>query len=570
MKKIYHIFWAATLLCACNETAIYNTTCNTKDDCMGSNQICINNTCIEKCKEDFCQSNQICAESGICVDLKTDDEPECSAQKPCTEPGKVCSVDYVCVTAECSIFVPCKDSSKKCNPLGVCVSETVETEDCRKNASLCTTNQFCNDNGFCEYNKVVDADCSKTVPCKEDYAVCNDAGKCVSKCLKGTCGAGLACAEDGLCFVSECSSIDACGHGLFCQNNKCVTRDALVCYDDSECGEGYGCDKNKCVPYDSCSLERTCADGKVCHEGKCIDKIKTACTKTADCASGLTCVAGACVACNCSANESCNPDGTCSEKDYSVTKNIRVGDACTHSPEFAFCEGNRKFNCTSSSDSGYKDFYVGVEDCSARACGTTSDEGIGCHEACPSSHVGDFYGACISYYGGQSCFTHTCEMMPEGGTAWTLTNGYKDCLVNYNNGRCSYEPDEIHKHINCTTDSYPDVCKGNWLLYCYSTSSSPIYGGMVSGTSCALSGADAFCALPSERALADNPDLIGDCVRPCSVPGESISLCMVDEDGEDYSYDYYCALSQDGRLGYFTMAKLPCNAGCNVKTGLCN
>ena len=560
---------AICALSACNESKENDgpQSCSVVEDCKSETEICINQRCIERCTETSCAVGEVCAESGICVKkIEIDEEPECSATRPCTEEGKVCSVDYVCVTAECSIHVPCKDETKICNALGVCVAKKPVESDCREDASLCKENQVCNKNGVCEYAQVTDKACSSEEPCVEDYAVCNTEGRCQARCLKGTCPAGSACAEDGMCFEAECSTIDTCEAGKFCQNNRCVTRDELVCYENSDCGEGYGCDQNKCVDAESCSMTRTCSDERACHEGRCVEKTPLACNADANCGKGEKCIAGSCVACSCAENEVCLKDGSCVQANHSDLKNVSKGDVCTWSADYAFCDGNRVFNCVR--ETGSETFNVTVTNCGARICGTTSEEGTACHDPCVDAQIGDFWGNCIEYYGGMSCFTHTCEAMPEGGSAWTLTDGYEDCLLGYSNGRCNYVPEDFNQP--CTTTSYPDSCQGNWLKYCYSTSSSALYGGITTGTACGIYGEDAFCALPGERALALNPSLIGDCVHPCTKAGESVTVCQTNEDGDVFSVNYLCALSTDGRLGYFANGIYQCTKSCHPETGTCN
>ena len=91
--------------------------------------ICVDDMCIAHCIQTGCDDGYACTELGICIEEFVEtDKRECHAEKQCTQPGKVCSVDFVCVTGECSPFVPCP-RGRLCNMVNVCV-ECMSHLDC--------------------------------------------------------------------------------------------------------------------------------------------------------------------------------------------------------------------------------------------------------------------------------------------------------------------------------------------------------------------------------------------------------------------------------------------------------
>ncbi len=546
--------------------------CEKTSDCNdGVNQlICANQVCIAHCAQTGCTDKKVCNdETGICHDPVIDtDKRECSATKPCTAPGKVCSVDYVCVTGSCSNFVPCY-GDKLCNSAYQCV-ECLTSFDC--DGKL-----VCSPDGRC-VDCVSDKECGPGRQCNAAYTC-----ESIEGCKAGTCPAGQACAQDGLCFEAECSPIDQCPKDQFCQNKKCVTREQRVCYADKDCGDGYGCDNNKCVPENACSLTRACPDGQICLNGVCAVNEPAACDNAHPCAdASLTCVAGQCLECHCADDESCTTDGNCVKRNRSELKKINVGDECTFdipdpndayhyctwkladgtklkTEECTYCEGNLKFSCINSK--------VSVEDCGGDVCADAVEEGVGCHEPCLASQTNTFYGVCLDSWGEKFSFTQQCSKTRDGKLVWSLQHGYQDCLLDCKQGRCTFVPPEFNQQ--CTTADYPDACQGDWLTYCYSTSSSPIYGGSKQGTACSTLGDAYFCALPSARALEYEPKIMADCVTSCKQSGERTQLCFKDEDGQQYSDSYICAPTEDGRLADFLIDRETCKGLCDESTGKC-
>ena len=558
MKNISWMILAAccmTAMCGCHESdskSGIGGSCHVAADCDQSKDrlICANEMCLVHCERTGCQTGFECADSGIC---EREDARECYAEKPCTEKGTVCSDEFVCVQGECSTLVPCS-GGKHCSSGHVCV-------DCLTSYQ-CEGDFVCSSEGTC-------VECVSNVNCAARGLVCDkETNRCVSdtvaRCSAGSCPTGQACGLDGVCFDAECSPFDPCPDGKFCQNKACVDREHLICYADADCGEGYGCDAQHCVAADACSLTRKCPEGMACHEGKCITRAASACDRNHACDGGLTCVAGVCVDCHCEGNQVCTVSGACVDADYSEKKSMRVGDECVWTADFAFCDENRVFTC--SSESGSDVAHVGVQNCGARTCATAPEDGIGCYDACNPAQNEDFYGVCIEPWGDQIAFTWQCDMTPEGAYVWSLRHGYQECLVGCENGRCGFEPPEFKE--NCTTASYPDACQGNWLTYCYSTSSSAAYGGIKTGTYC--SGTQ-FCALPSARTLEKDATIIGNCVDACEEADKTKHVCMRDEDGNAYSYLFLCASTDDGRLGLFPLDHdyRVCQKGCDETTGEC-
>ncbi len=561
MKTLFPILLTAMMLTmGCHDSSESKSriggTCATSGDCdqADGKVICANSICIVHCAQTGCGQGLVCADSGICAkEPKPIEERECSQQKPCTAPNKVCGSDYTCITGECSQIVPCT-GGLVCNSTNICV-ECASSHDC-------IGDKVCAPDGTC-------VECISNVNCASRGLICDlQSRRCIAdkieRCSAGSCPAGQVCALDGNCFEGECSPVDTCAEGLFCQNNKCVSRDELVCYQDNDCGEGFGCDKNRCVADNTCSLTRPCAEG-LCHEGKCIEKAPYTCDKEHSCADAAkTCVAGICVECECDPGQICTVNGSCIDPAFSAAKNIREGDTCVWTKDFAFCDENRVFTC--SSEPGSDTAHVNVQNCGARACATANENGVGCYDTCLPLQNTDFYGVCIENGSETIAFTWQCDITPEGAYVWSLQHGYNECLIGCTNGRCDFVPPEFNQ--TCTTATYPDACQGNWLTYCYSTSSSAAYGGIQTGTYCTDS---KFCAIPSKRALDMDATIIANCVDACETAGETKRVCMHDEDGKAYSYLYLCAATTDGRLGSFPLDHdfNVCPDGCDDQTGEC-
>ncbi len=565
--------------------------------------LCVNGTCIAPCSVSSCGAGEICAPSGLCVSAVCSDSapcadaqkvcsngqcivPECSDAAPCADEGKVCR-EYRCYSPECSDTAPC-GGGKICEN-GYCVDpECSDTAPCG-GIKICENGKCidpeCSDSAPCDGGKICEDgkcvyECTAAKPCADSSEVCVS-GKCLAECdddrpcgdslrtclngrcvvlpedacAKGTCPEGKVCGEDGACFDGACSVIDACDDGLFCQNLSCVSRDKVVCYADGDCGSGYACDNKKCVPETSCSMTRTCAGGLVCHNGVCAAPVSAPCSKTKACPDDAqTCVEGQCITCACKDGESCAADGSCFGAKTSDSGKVSVGDDCVWATFAPHCDRNRRFSCV--------DGKVSMTDCGAKICANAPEEGLGCYEPCEND--GDFYGECIGWTDIIQ-FTRVCSDTSDGKRVWSLQKGYKDCSSGCSNGRCNFVPEEFGGQ--CSEQSYPDACQGDWLTYCYS--------GYMAGTDCKTYSAAHFCALPSENAqklynaLDPSSKLIGACAEACAESGKTRFECLRDSEGNVVSMRYLCATATDGKLADFEAGYTQCTVGCNAETGLC-
>lgn len=585
--------------------------CIIDSDCMGL--VCVNYVCIDKCTQDSCDPGQICNNRGICVSPNAveaesctfispflnpcpegksclngvciDNAPECSDANPCAD-GKSClngtCIDNAVPVDACSEFIPCLDAAKvcdisiskcvdRCTPEScgndkICSSSGLCVDKCTADSCAsgficmngcciaactqdsCPTGQFCGADGLCV------ASCT-SASCAAPQICSLNTGKCIDKCTHGSCPSGQACSDLGECFVGECSAVDPCAGDKICSQGKCYAVALMTCYEDEDCGEGYGCDNKKCVDENACSLTRTCADGKMCRNGMCADPVPVACDSTHACADAeKTCIAGQCVTCGCKENETCVGDHKCIPSD--TAGSYKLGDICTWSKDFQHCDNNRIITCTS--EIGSDEFHVGISDCGAKICTSTSDDmGASCHDACAKED--DFYGVCLDFSGELNEFTQLCEKTDDGRLVWTLSNGYKTCTSSCTNGRCNFVPPEFGE--SCTDSSYPDACQGRWLTYCFHD--------YKMGTDCKTYSQEHFCALPGSNALKLNPMLIGSCALECTTPGQKHTECIQDDEGSVYSMTYLCAETADGKYADFEAGYVVCENGCHVESGLC-
>lgn len=453
---------------------------------------------------------------GQCVDKSA--EPECTAIKPCTDPNKVCNAMGQCVDKgsepECSATKPCTDANKECNAEGKCV------------------------------DKVSEPECSINNPCADVNKECNAAGQCVDKAPE-----------------PECSAVKPCASGKECNaEGKCVDATSKTCTNGGDCDAGQICDNGVCRPGTSCSYTHACPDKKVCRNGACIDDTISTCNSTTPCAeASLKCVAGKCVKCSCQSDETCTVDGKCIKTNESTTKSMKVGDPCTYSADFTFCEDNRLFTCTSS---GSNPYMVGVRDCGAEICTNSPSDGINCYEPCENE--GDFYGECAALYnsmGGYNeyaAFKTVCMKDSVGRLFYSYADENPYCDGTCTNGVCDYISKEIG--ASCYESTYPEKCDGDWLVFCEQDSAQ--YAGSVIGDYCpGAYSSDYFCAVGTDGKAQ--------CVAKCTEEDAKSNRCVTSSDKEEYSDSIVCKKTKDGSLAWFMTGYDLCSAGCDQATGKC-
>ena len=484
--------------------------CDAEHLCPGD-QVCANAKCIDRCNGISCGEGEACSHMGLCLPASL---VECSDYVPCAESNKKC-VEGHCVakqnTPECSESNPCTDTSKTCTN-GQCVPkdepECSESNPCKDITKTCT-------DGHCVPN--IEPECSQNNPCEDTTKKCTD-GQCVPK----------------------------------------------ICYGDKECGDGYICDHTNCIPEDSCTRTRKCKDSRVCRDGKCIDMPVPACSKTIACPDeSQTCIAGKCIVCNCSADETCEPDGSCLPKNHIAIKNANVGDACKYTSDYIDCDGNRLVTC--SQVSGQEDHAtVKLTDCGAKVCARASEDGVACYETCPNE--GDFYGECLQDYNSESgttqgiAFHSVCEKTQDNKLIWTYTGAPEYCKYRCDSGNCIYIPEEYG--AACTMGITKDKCVGDWLLFCDKPGGSG--NAVIFAENCAE-----YYDTPHECMLDRNGD--GSCVIPCTQEDASKTknICSFYLNSAWYSDSVSCKPGQNGSYYWFSNGYTPCNASCDITTGEC-
>ena len=565
--------------------------CSSDKPCADDSKRCVDGKCVSKprpeekkedgepctehdeCLSAYCNADGVCAKAPQCSDTRP-----CSGDKMCKDGvcidknsnGSSCESHEVCKSGycseqgtcaekpECSDESPCADASKMCRD-GKCVEKNSNGSSCGSH-EVCKSG-YCSEQGTCAEKP----ECSDENPCADASKICQD-GKCVDKpeCSdENPCADASKICQDGKCVDKpECDILTPCADPKkTCRNGKCVEK-TEECVSDSECGSGRICDNKHCVAEDSCSITRTCADKKICRDGKCIDMPHTACDANTPCAGdGMTCVAGKCVACKCGESEVCQADGSCVERDVSVTKGIKAGDVCTWSADFAFCEGNRYFTCTKAQ--GAENFTVGVRDCGAEICAQSPTDGWNCYEPCPVE--GDIYGACWDDYNAAEqihtalSFKTQCTKTDQG-LIWTFTEGYEVCKGACVDGSCVNVPDAYGQV--CYNSSFESFCQGDWNLFCTANGNSL---GFVAGEDCvngyAKDSEKFYCAYNSDRAP--------ECVTACSEEGKTQSFCHDNGYGSTMSDKRTCRKGADGKLAFFLDSYSICKKGCDAKTGEC-
>ena len=550
----------AIFVCAAACGSNSDIVCDANSDC-GSGYICRDN----KCAEPECSASNPCASSdkrcdgGVCVD-KTAQKAigeACLAHSDCK--SGYCNASKVCDTEpECSESAPCENISKMCQN-GKCV-------DKKENNEQCSSHDHCK-SGYCsEQNTCASKpECSASNPCAGSNQICRD-GKCIDKpeCDDNTpCSGDSMICRNGKCIAqSECSSTNPCADSdQMCQNGKCAAKPE-ECVSDSECGDGKACDNKRCVGADSCSLTRTCADGKICSNGACIDKTRTECDSQKACTdASQTCIAGKCVTCACEAGQICAPDGRCIDENVSKLKNISVGDTCTWSADYSFCDENRFFTCTKAS--GEENFTVKMRNCGARVCAESPTDDWNCYDPCPIE--GDVYGECYDDYNSSEgtsralSFKTQCTRTDQG-LIWTFTEGYETCSAMCVNGSCVNVPSAYGS--TCYKLTFTDTCQGDWSLWCEAENAD---AGVVAGEDCIYGYAndanDFYCAVSETTG--------SECVTACETEGETRQFCHDNGYGTTMSDTRKCRKTADGKLAFFLESYQTCATGCNASTGLC-
>ena len=159
--------------------------------------VCQNDTCVDPCDPDPCESWQQCT-LGVCVDVS------------CTAVGHECLGDQVCVGHEClddpCLTQGCDDASQYCS--FICGDQDCQAE-CRP-LCLCSPDERCDLDGNCLPNLCKDQRCGAGERCNPQSGEC----------------------ENDPCNGIYCDSAEQCWEGQ-CISDPCAT---------TQCPAGFSCD----------------------------------------------------------------------------------------------------------------------------------------------------------------------------------------------------------------------------------------------------------------------------------------------------------------------------------------
>lgn len=134
-----------------------------------SNQVCQDNTCLDKCGDTVCSAEQ------MCIDGTCQDKPKCG--------DTYCDNNQTCVNDVCVDKAKCGDTY--CETTQICI----DNKTCMD--TICGSTR-CVDGQVCHENACIDPKCIGVV-CKEANQVCV-AGSCqTNPCLNVTCNDGRVC-----------------------------------------------------------------------------------------------------------------------------------------------------------------------------------------------------------------------------------------------------------------------------------------------------------------------------------------------------------------------------------------
>ncbi len=161
------------------------------DDICPGLETCVDGLCIDVCFEGSCPADEVCSDSGRCVEAACD--------------GIDCPEGQRCVGGSC---------------VGACDGVTCPAgQECRAGRCL---------------------DACDSLTCDPECQVCTD-GMCVTNCEFAPCGGGETCLADGRCVETACADV-TCGAGEYCDGGTCV--DACT---GAVCPDGQSCMMGECM-----------------------------------------------------------------------------------------------------------------------------------------------------------------------------------------------------------------------------------------------------------------------------------------------------------------------------------
>ncbi|XP_028408606.1 keratin-associated protein 9-1-like [Dendronephthya gigantea] len=216
----------------CFRSGCVGESCDSRSDCGGPNECCIENKCV-KCPKSGCRDNWECPAGKYCC--KGEGQGLCSqscvgkfcrSNKACSAPGECC-INHECTALNCT----CR-SKYDCRNGFHCCRSSGNQGYCRPNCTgmKCKLENDCSPAEICTYP---DRDCVLNPSTRK----CSDVRKCFSRegCFShndcNSFGSGYYCCRDTM-FFSRRS----------CYSN-CINK---ICTNDSDCGgAGECCDSKK-------------------------------------------------------------------------------------------------------------------------------------------------------------------------------------------------------------------------------------------------------------------------------------------------------------------------------------
>ncbi len=172
-------------LVGCSDDVPGYYTPSEKCQACGENQVCIAETCLDKCGEAVCSAEQTCV-SGVCKDKEKCGEAYCESTQTCV--GGACKEK-------------CGDSV--CNDDQTCVGGACK-EKCGD--SVCKDDQICVGNNACMDTRCGDQTCISGMVCYENA------------CIDPLC-IGVKCEDGQICVAGQCKTDDLCAR-VQCENGR--------------------------------------------------------------------------------------------------------------------------------------------------------------------------------------------------------------------------------------------------------------------------------------------------------------------------------------------------------------
>lgn len=282
--------------------------------------------------------------SGCLVSRPEIPQPECTVDSECSD-GKVCGpagkcVDQCKADADCTSPRTCVSGACKL-PTGLCVT-----------SADCTSGDVCGLGNTCSKACTTAANCGANEACIGGACTSLSAGLCAlnsdcpsgESCVQGRCAAGCSMNVDctsprtcqsgscllptGKCVVAtDCAMGEVCGVG-----GACTT----ACTTAAQCDANEACIGGACTSLASgaCRFNSECPSPQACVQGRCSE----ACVTSRDCPFGTECQMSFCApqppecldATDCTAMETCSPQGDCVRACTSVSDCAATGEACSN------------------------------------------------------------------------------------------------------------------------------------------------------------------------------------------------------------------------------------------------